>query len=60
VSKILITLIVNICLNEKNVEKQNECVIYYNNCVISETFKDVEEDKAFKMCKVKWNNENNK
>jgi hypothetical protein len=56
-SKILLTLIANVCLNEPSKNMTYECAVFYNNCVISETMKKIDEDKAFKMCQVKWNNE---
>ncbi len=56
VSKVLLVLIAQFCVDTSPLTKdQNECGVYFNNCVINELDNGVEESKAFKVCRVKWN-----
>lgn len=50
-SKLLITAIVNLCLNSSYTKaQQNECVIFFGSCVADyET-----ESKAINECSKKW------
>lgn len=54
-TKVLLMLIASYCVDSSRLEsQQNECGIYFNNCVLNEIFKDVEESKAYKICRDKY------